>query len=83
MKPRRDNGATFVSPTTSEVRMGSALTVDFLRLMGTRIQQALPAERKSPACEDRTRSRAWRGRRMQKTRPSAQYDANGLASPGH
>jgi hypothetical protein len=53
MKPRRDNGATFVSPTTSEVRIGSAVTVDFLRLMGMRIQQGLPAERKSPACEDR------------------------------
>jgi hypothetical protein len=53
MKPRRDNGATFVSPTTSEVRMGWAVTAGFLRLMGIRIQQALPVERKSPACEDR------------------------------
>jgi hypothetical protein len=84
MKPRRDNGATFVSPTTSEVRMGWAVTAGFLRLMGIRIQQALPVERKSPACEDRAGTGARRGKATaQKTRPSAQYDANGLASPGH
>jgi hypothetical protein len=64
--------------------MGLALTVDFLRLMGMQIQQALSAERKSPACEDRPRSGTWRGKsNAEKTRPSAQYDANGLASPGH
>jgi hypothetical protein len=49
MKPRRENGATFVSPTTSDVSMGSALIVDFLQLVGMRIQQAIPAELKSPA----------------------------------
>src|SRR5712664_4289822 len=27
MKPRRENGATFVSPMTSDVRMGSALMI--------------------------------------------------------
>ena len=30
MKPRRENGATFVSPIASDVSMGSALMVDFL-----------------------------------------------------
>src|SRR5713226_33219 len=30
MKPRRENGATFVSPMTSDVSMGSALMMDFL-----------------------------------------------------
>src|SRR3984893_18351678 len=30
MKPRRENGATLVSPTTSDVCMGSALMMDFL-----------------------------------------------------
>src|ERR1700730_17908656 len=104
MKPRRENGATLVSPTTSDVCMGSALMMDFLwhvwwlrsspdpcskparesfgqsvrtkaalessisrlllnpnlakeggaarRVSGNRIQQAIAAERKSPACED-------------------------------
>src|SRR5258707_4828584 len=100
MKPRRENGATFVSPMTSDVCMGSALMIDsssacggsaipliraaspsrrasgartaleswisrgFLkpnlapesgrrRTLGeSRIQQAIAAERKSPACED-------------------------------
>src|SRR6266536_2019168 len=31
MKPRRENGAVFVSPITSEVSMGSALIVEFPR----------------------------------------------------
>src|SRR5882757_1368553 len=99
MKPRRENGATFVSPMTSDVCMGSALMIipqarvvvqkfplsvrqlrpgelpeqnragimDFQgfleaesraesgrrRTLGeSRIQQAIAAERKSPACED-------------------------------
>src|SRR5712671_4219940 len=104
MRPRRENGATFVSPMTSEVCMGSALMMDFLwrvwwlrssphpcskparesfgasvrtkatlkifdyqtsfgsesrkkggaarRVSRNRIQQAIAAERKSPACED-------------------------------
>src|SRR5258708_5961656 len=30
MKPRRENGATLVSPMTSDVGMGSALMMDFL-----------------------------------------------------
>src|SRR5450631_547257 len=30
MKPRRENGATLVSPMTSDVCMGSALMMDFL-----------------------------------------------------
>src|SRR5258706_9735186 len=37
MKPRRENGATFVSPMTSEVCIGSALMMDFLgRVWGSR-----------------------------------------------
>jgi hypothetical protein len=28
MKPRRENGATFVNPMTSDVSMGSALMMD-------------------------------------------------------
>jgi hypothetical protein len=52
MKPRRENGATFVSPMTSAVSCGSALMMDFLRLVTICIQQTIAAERKSPACED-------------------------------
>src|SRR5712692_2713953 len=117
MKPRRENGATFVSPMTSDVSMGSALMMDFLwrvlwlrssphpcskparegfgesvrdqshtgiidfqasfesesrkkggaarRVSGNRIQQAIAAERKSPACEDAAGTGAeafWGGR---------------------
>jgi hypothetical protein len=55
--------------------------------MGLRIQQAIIAEGKSPACE----ASAWQRRlcrdfadpARKKTRPSAQYNANDLASPGH
>lgn len=54
MKPRRENGATLVNPMISDVCRDSALTMDFLRLIGkVRIQLAMRAERKSPACEDR------------------------------
>ena len=54
MKPRRENGATLVNPMTSDVCRGSALTFDFLGLVGEGcIQLAMRAERKSPACEDR------------------------------
>src|SRR6266851_2055504 len=116
MKSRRENGATLVSPMTSDVCMGSALMMDFLwrvwwlrsspdpcskparesfgqsartkatlessisrvflnpnlakesdaarRVSGNRIQQAIAAERKSPACEDAvgTGTEARRGR---------------------
>src|ERR1700742_3968461 len=31
MKARRESGASFVSPTTTDVRTGSALMMDFLR----------------------------------------------------
>jgi hypothetical protein len=54
-----------------------------------RIQQAIPAEGKSPACKDQASCQQpiFRRFRMnpirQKTRPSAQYNANGLASPGY
>src|SRR5450631_2346998 len=145
MKPRRENGATLVSPMTSDVCMGSALMMNFLwggwwlisspdpcsnlaresfgpsgrtkaalessisrlllkpnlagsaarRVSGNRIQQAIAAERKSPACEDAAGigTEARRGRTIlpvkgvsaakKRTRPLAQYTANGLASPGH
>src|SRR5436190_18337849 len=49
MKPRRENGATLVSPMTSEVGRGSALMA--AHLFGRRIQLANRRERKSPACE--------------------------------
>jgi hypothetical protein len=52
----------------------------------SRIQQAIAAERKSPACEDVAGITAacWGDTAGKKgTRPSAQYTANGLASPGH
>jgi hypothetical protein len=55
MKPRRENGATFVSPMTSDVSWGSAFMAGFLSSVGRRIQQTNAAERKSPACEDRNR----------------------------
>src|ERR1700722_18862513 len=50
MKPRRENGAIFVSPMTSDVSMGSALMNGFL-VVGAHIREQIPAERKSPACE--------------------------------
>jgi hypothetical protein len=56
-------------------------------LVGRRIQQAMPAERKSSACEAAVDIGAsicsLSEMSRKKTRPSAQYDANGLASPGH
>ena len=53
MKPRRENGATFVSPMKSGVCRGSALMAGFLKdWLGMRIQQAIAAKHKSPACED-------------------------------
>jgi hypothetical protein len=54
MKPRRENGATFVSPMTSDVSRGSALMMDFLRRVEARIQQRNATESKSPAREDRS-----------------------------
>src|SRR3982751_2479123 len=65
MKPRRENGATFVSPMTSGVSMGSARMWGpplgrfrakgrpFASLLGRRIQQTIAAKGKSPACEVR------------------------------
>src|ERR1700712_3603358 len=76
MKPRRDNGAVLVSPTMSDVSIGSALIV-FFSLDGGRIQQAIASEHKSRGRVDFTRlgcgpSLPWRG---QKTRPPAEYNA--------
>jgi hypothetical protein len=54
---------------------------------GACIQQTNAAEGKSPACEDRAvqgqRARGWINPAQEKTRPSAQYTANDLASPGY
>src|SRR5215213_1493579 len=50
MKPRRENGATLVSPMTSEVNWDSAL-IGRSSFFGRRIQLAKRCERKSPACE--------------------------------
>jgi hypothetical protein len=55
---------------------------------GIRIQQAIAAERKSPACEDMGQITGAEGAvghddpPKEQGRP-AQYNANGLASPGH
>jgi hypothetical protein len=63
--------------------------VDAAALRESRIQQAIAAERKSPAYEDAAGITAagLRGGRgtvgKKRTRPSAQYTANSLASPGH
>jgi hypothetical protein len=46
----------------------------------SRIEQAIAAERKSPACEE---GEVGDMAGKKRTRPSAQYTANGLASPGH
>jgi hypothetical protein len=46
----------------------------------SRIEQAIAAERKSPACEE---GEVGDMSGKKRTRPSAQYTANGLASPGH
>jgi hypothetical protein len=62
--------------------MGSALMIDFLRLGGA-LSRQFAGECNSPACETRPIPAGFGRSGDQKTRPSAQYDANGLASPGH
>jgi hypothetical protein len=61
--------------------------MNFLRPVGTLIQQINAAESKSPACEDPALSADASGisgeSGRKKTRPSTQYNANGLASPGY
>jgi hypothetical protein len=53
MKPRRENGATLVSPMKSDVIMGSALMVGVSSgLGGSGIEPPIPGEGKSPACEN-------------------------------
>jgi hypothetical protein len=54
----------------------------------TRLRLATRAERESPACEEELVTPEGHGGCGQiaghkKTRPSAQYNANGLASPGY
>src|SRR5512142_1487817 len=57
MNPRRETGATFVSPTTSDVMVVSKLISLSLPAahggfsLRRGIRQYLPAKRKSPACE--------------------------------
>src|ERR1700681_1742134 len=87
MKPRRENGATFVSPMISDASWGSAVMID-PPACGRRIQQIIRGEGKSRACEDSAQIRGrWggigKGGPEKKTRPPTQYNANGLASPGH
>jgi hypothetical protein len=64
--------------------MGSALTAAFLRLMGCAFSKhCLRNANHQPA---RSAPEAGPGEAKatpKKTRPSAQYNANGLASPGH
>jgi hypothetical protein len=61
--------------------------MDILRAVGRLIQQINAAEGKSPACEDPASSADASGisdeSGRKKTRPSAQYNANDLASPGY
>jgi hypothetical protein len=57
--------------------MGSALMMGFLRLVGIGIEQVIPAERKSPACESSADISSFRGKSAApKTRPPAEYDAH-------
>src|ERR1700675_152009 len=68
MKPRRENGAIFVSPMTSDVSCGSALMLDSPGFVWL-IQQTNAAERKSPPCEDRKpclNQRRYRGSEREK-----------------
>src|ERR1700730_683483 len=61
VKPRRENGATFVSPTISDASWGSAVMID-PPACGRHIQQIIRGEGKSRACEDSTQIRGrWRG----------------------
>src|ERR1700692_4962277 len=61
MKPRRENGATFVSPTISDASWGSAVMID-PPACGRRIQQIIRGEGKSRACEDSAQIRGrWGG----------------------
>src|SRR5882757_1118594 len=83
MKPRRENGATFVSPTISDASCGSAGMID------------TPAGGEAHSANNPRRRQVTRARRFRpngesseqehrkKTRPPTQYNANGLASPGH
>src|SRR5882757_3395606 len=86
MKPRRENGATFVSPTISDASWGSAVMID-PPACGRCIQQTIRGERKSSACEDCGQMCGrWEILGQgdpERTRPPTQYNANGLASPGH
>jgi hypothetical protein len=80
IKPRRENGATFVNPMTSDVAKGSALMMNFLlcweaHSAGNPLTTQITCLRESGYLLGFST--------LQKTRPPAQYNANGLASPGH
>jgi hypothetical protein len=84
MKPRREKGATLVSPMTSEVSGVSALVAALLFLGGAFSLQTR-REGKSPACEMLAGRGNATGPKIghKKTRPSTQYTVNDLASPGY
>src|SRR3954470_18962527 len=106
MKPRRENGATLVSPMTSAAILGSTLMIliPLTRLIGKPASHVMRGGA-TPFSTGRGITRGgnhlWPGRRCAlgatgnhrvvnsalrprevKTRPSAQYTADGLASPG-
>jgi hypothetical protein len=68
MKPRRENGATFVMPMTSDVYWGSALTMDFLGAGWEGSHSASDVCRTQITCleEGWWRQRMWRGRTKNK-----------------
>jgi hypothetical protein len=97
VRPKENFGANFRTKATLESSISRLLLHPNLAkkaapqdgVSGNRIQQTIAAERKSPACEDAAgigTEALGGGRailRKKRTRPSAQYTANGLASPGH
>jgi hypothetical protein len=97
VRPKENFGANFRTKATLESSISRLLLHPNLAkkaapqdgVSGNRIQQTIAAERKSPACEDAagigTEALGGDGQscRKKRTRPSAQYTANGLASPGH
>jgi hypothetical protein len=71
---------------TSDISSGSALMMDFLGRLGCdSANKTPPNANHQPARIEVVREPGWspRFRPGQKTRPSTQYNANGLASPGY
>jgi len=83
----RDQNRTGIMDFQMLSNPGSQENRKMLHLVrGMRIEQAIAAERKSPACEDGReiprRPSGMTTPQKEQGRP-AQYNANGLASPGH